>query len=130
MRRAESGRPARTRRLADKTAKPALPRSGATLPEAATCRSSIQHGYGTIRRADSTLHQLILEPAVSEQLLEAGSWPTSVSDGDLQYLGQGTHLFRGGAAIRAEPQLTPSYRTSLVANSRPRMLSGAKGRGH
>ena len=49
------GRPARTRRLMDQSAKPALPWSGATLPEAAqTALSRDQHGYGKIRRA--TIH--------------------------------------------------------------------------
>jgi hypothetical protein len=41
---------ARNRRLVDESAKPALPRSGATLPEAANGRSRIQHGYGSTRR--------------------------------------------------------------------------------
>jgi hypothetical protein len=46
------GRPARTRRLMDQSAKPALPWSGATLPDAAqTALSRDQHGYGNIRRA-------------------------------------------------------------------------------
>lgn len=30
----------------DQSAKPALPMSGATLPEAANCPSRVQHGYG------------------------------------------------------------------------------------
>ena len=47
----ESGRPARTRRLMDQSAKPALPGSGATLPDTAqTALSRDQHGYGNIRR--------------------------------------------------------------------------------
>ncbi len=45
----ESGRPARTRRLMDQSAKPALPGSGATPPDAAqTALSRDQHGYGNI----------------------------------------------------------------------------------
>jgi len=47
----KSGRPARTRRLMDQSAKPALPGSGATLPDTAqTALSRDQHGYGNIRR--------------------------------------------------------------------------------
>ena len=39
------GHPTRTSRLMDPSAKPTLPRSGATLPEAAKGRSRVQHGY-------------------------------------------------------------------------------------
>jgi hypothetical protein len=47
----KSGRPARTRRLMDQSAKQALPGSGATLPDTAqTALSRDQHGYGNIRR--------------------------------------------------------------------------------
>ena len=47
----QRGRPARTRRLVDQSAKPALPGSGATLPVAAqTALSRDQHGYGNICR--------------------------------------------------------------------------------
>jgi hypothetical protein len=35
----------------DQSAKPALPRSGATLPEAANGLSRVQHDYGTTRHA-------------------------------------------------------------------------------
>jgi len=37
--------------------KPALPRSGATLPESANGLSRIQHGYRTTRRAERTVPQ-------------------------------------------------------------------------
>jgi hypothetical protein len=54
------GRPARTRRLMGQSATPALPGSGATLPDAAqTALSRDQHGYGNIRRVTLTLHQAI-----------------------------------------------------------------------
>jgi hypothetical protein len=46
----DRGRPARSRRLMDQSAKPALPGFAATLPEAAqTALSRDQHGYGKIR---------------------------------------------------------------------------------
>jgi hypothetical protein len=45
----------RTSRLVDQSAKPALPRFGATLPEAAKGLSRIQHDHGTTRRANSNV---------------------------------------------------------------------------
>ena len=53
----EIGRPSRTRRLVDQSAKPALPGSGATLPDAANGLSRVQHGYGTTVVSSLTLHQ-------------------------------------------------------------------------
>ena len=54
------GRPAQTRRLMGQSATPALPGSGATLPDAAqTALSRDQHGYGNIHRVTLTLHQAI-----------------------------------------------------------------------
>lgn len=62
-RQAVSGRPARTRRLFGRSAKPALPGSGATLPDVANGLSRAQHGYGTTRRTsiDGTPGKMALQ---------------------------------------------------------------------
>jgi hypothetical protein len=71
---------ARARRLMDKSAKPALPRSGATLPEAAQkLLSRTQHGYGTDRRVELTLTpgQIALQRKPAHPQVPAGARPPS-----------------------------------------------------
>ena len=59
-----SGRRARTGRLVDQSAKPALPGSGGTFPEAAVCLSRVQHGQGTTVVSIRTLSHRKIVPGL------------------------------------------------------------------